>query len=213
MPTDTAPAPARTTSLDPRVERSRAAILKATIELISEEGFSACTIDAVVRQTGIAKATIYRHWPSREALLKAAIDKIGDAGEAPDTGSLRGDLIEFFTSRAREMGQNPIMRRLQTLPAIFEAARRDPGFADMSAKFIDGLIINLVSMLRRGRLRGEINAEGDLEAMANLILGGFLIRHGFRQRAFSDDASPADIDLLISGFRGSGGPKSDAAGS
>jgi len=196
-----ATAATRRTGLDPRIERSRKAVLKATIELISEEGFAACTMDVLVKRTGVAKATIYRHWANRDALIKSAIDELTALADAPDTGTLRGDLIEFFAARVREMGENPFSRQLQTMPAIFEAARRDPAFAELMAKFVEGLIGGLSAVLARARDRGEINAEGDLRAMANLILGGLMIRQALNNQPSTDATLPAEVDLIIAAFR------------
>jgi AcrR family transcriptional regulator len=59
------------TPADPRVARTRAAVLNAGIDLLAERGYPGFTIDAIVARTGIAKTTIYRHWPSRDSLLTA----------------------------------------------------------------------------------------------------------------------------------------------
>lgn len=54
---------------DPRVERSRSAVLDAAVTLFVEGGLKAVTVDAVTERSGVAKTTIYRHWPNRDALL------------------------------------------------------------------------------------------------------------------------------------------------
>src|SRR5258707_15817170 len=77
---------------DERVRRSKEAVLAATSELLSEAGLGGVSVDAVSKRSGVAKTTIYRHWPSRTALLLEAGAKMGSRPEAPDTGSLRGDL-------------------------------------------------------------------------------------------------------------------------
>src|SRR5271167_4416743 len=94
---------ARETAEDPRVTRSRAAILEAAMELLAEEGYAAFTIEAIFARTGVAKTTIYRHWPTRNDLLIAVIEKLGGKFELPDTGTVRGDLMEFLTVRAHRM--------------------------------------------------------------------------------------------------------------
>src|SRR5919198_1676494 len=59
----------RTGDVDPRVRHSKEVVMATTYELLSEEGLAGVTVDAVARRSGVAKTTIYRHWPSREALL------------------------------------------------------------------------------------------------------------------------------------------------
>ena len=81
---------------DPRVTRTRARVLAATIDLLAERGYSGFSIEGIVDRTGIAKTTLYRHWRSREALLAAAIVELGGAGPLPDTGSVRQDLQDLL---------------------------------------------------------------------------------------------------------------------
>ena len=58
----------------PRREGADEEILSATRELLDQFGYAALTVDLVSDRTGIAKTTIYRRWPTRGALLAAAID-------------------------------------------------------------------------------------------------------------------------------------------
>src|SRR6202034_3827583 len=64
---------ASTPNVDPRVARTRAAVLGAAIDLLAERGYSGFSVEGVVERTGIAKTTLYRHWPTRDDLLAAAI--------------------------------------------------------------------------------------------------------------------------------------------
>ncbi|KHF34924.1 Bacterial regulatory protein, tetR family [Paenibacillus sp. P1XP2] len=53
--------------MNSRVERSRHNVLTTAFELLSEGGVNGFTVDEVARRSGVAKTTIYRHWPTREA--------------------------------------------------------------------------------------------------------------------------------------------------
>src|SRR5690349_7150425 len=85
---------------DKRVERSRSAVLAETYRQLSQGGISGVSIDAISRQSGVSKTTIYRHWPSRSALLLDACASFGTPAAIPDTGSLRGDLLALLKSLA-----------------------------------------------------------------------------------------------------------------
>ena len=76
----------------PRADR---AILEATLDLVGETGLAGLTVDAVAARAGVSKATIYRRWDSKEALVLAAWHECGAQLPAPDTGSLRGDLEQL----------------------------------------------------------------------------------------------------------------------
>jgi AcrR family transcriptional regulator len=68
-------------------------IFDATLDLLAEKGYEGLTIEGVAQQSGVNKTTVYRWWPSKGALLGAAL--IGARQlefTPPDTGSLTGDL-------------------------------------------------------------------------------------------------------------------------
>src|SRR3984885_2965997 len=88
---------------DKRVQRSKDSILATTYKLLSEEGIGGVSIDEVSRRSGVSKTTIYRHWPSRSALLMHACSKIGTRPEIPDTGALKGDLVVLATHLAHQL--------------------------------------------------------------------------------------------------------------
>jgi AcrR family transcriptional regulator len=79
----------------PRDPQRRQAILAAAMALTAEVGYDRMTIDAIAARAGVSKPTLYRRWPHGKAELVAdAIrERRGAAGETPDTGSLRGDLL------------------------------------------------------------------------------------------------------------------------
>src|ERR671937_591346 len=71
------------------------AILQATLELLAESGYDQLTIDAVAARARCSKATIYRRWPDKAALVVTAVRRHAGqpAAAAPETGSLRSDLL------------------------------------------------------------------------------------------------------------------------
>src|SRR3954465_15279672 len=85
---------------DQRVLRSRKAVMPATLQLLAQEGLGGVSVDEVSRRSGVAKTTIYRHWPSRSALLLEACSNLGAKPQVPDTGTLRGDLTVLLTHMA-----------------------------------------------------------------------------------------------------------------
>jgi AcrR family transcriptional regulator len=90
--------------LDGRVRRSRERVLTTTFELLGESGVGGFSVDEVARRSGVAKTTIYRHWPSREALVIDACSRITDEQHVPDTGSLEGDVTAILTNIGQLLG-------------------------------------------------------------------------------------------------------------
>src|SRR5918994_5565425 len=73
-----------------RSARVREAVLDAAFAELDEHGYNGFSIEAVARRSGVHKTTIYRRWPTREALLVYALDSRSDRDvQVPNTGSLR----------------------------------------------------------------------------------------------------------------------------
>ena len=68
----------RDVHVDPRVERSRAVITSAATDLLMQGGVHAVTVDAVIARSGVARSTIYRHFPASTDLLAAVREKSVD---------------------------------------------------------------------------------------------------------------------------------------
>jgi AcrR family transcriptional regulator len=184
--------------MDKRVERSRNLVLDAGTALLADEGYSAFTVDAIVTRTGVAKTTIYRHWATRSDLLAAVMERMAQQFPPADTGSVRADLLEYFTVRTHRMDRHSD-RRLQSLPGMLEAARSDPTVAVHSSLVLRSLLNGVGVMLERGRARGEIRADRDLDVMADIILGAIFIRRGFRNQDFTNEYIAEAMDTILEG--------------
>ncbi|MEV6317128.1 TetR/AcrR family transcriptional regulator [Streptomyces sp. NPDC051776] len=91
-----------------RSERSRRAILDASLELVGEVGYPRLTIEAIAARAGVGKQTIYRWWPSKAAvLLDAFVALAEDSAESdcelPDTGDLEADLKSVLRATVDEL--------------------------------------------------------------------------------------------------------------
>jgi len=77
---------------DPRID---SAVLRSTVDLLGETGYSALSVDAIARRAGTSKPAIYRRWPSKAHLVHEAVFPIDSGTELPDTGSLADDVREM----------------------------------------------------------------------------------------------------------------------
>jgi AcrR family transcriptional regulator len=87
------------------------AILDATLEILNDKGYAGLTIDGVAAKTGVGRPTIYRRWRSKPALVIAALTAAPSLSPAPDTGSLRDDLLVFQRDQVAMMDR-PESRRI-----------------------------------------------------------------------------------------------------
>ena len=95
---------------DPRPARSRARLLEAATTLLRTGGPSAVTVDAVTRGANVARATLYRHFPSGNDLLAAAFSSLIPPAPMPsDEGSLRDRLIALVLAFGQSIAERPGM--------------------------------------------------------------------------------------------------------
>ncbi|MFB9689523.1 TetR/AcrR family transcriptional regulator [Amycolatopsis plumensis] len=131
-------------------------MLAQTYELLSAGGIGGVSIDEVSRRSGVSKTTIYRHWPSRAALLIEACSTIGSAPPVPDTGSFDGDLAALTEALAEQLRS---ARWAAVLPSIVDAAEREPELAGLHADLHARLMAPFGVVTERARARGELAAD------------------------------------------------------
>lgn len=104
--------------IDPRVERTRAAVHRATLEVLAARGSGGLTIDAVASAAGVARTTIYRHWPDVRTLVVDALR--ARSTQPPPAGEPGRARVRTIVAHLVEAMQDPL------LPALLDAAARDP---------------------------------------------------------------------------------------
>jgi AcrR family transcriptional regulator len=178
---------------DPRIALSRERVLTATLDLLTEAGLGGLTIDDVSKRSGVAKTTIYRHWPNRNALIVDACLRMTDGDdEPPDTGSLEGDVKAILTNLAELL---VTARWSSILPSIVDAAERDPEIAEVHSRLQRWHAAPLRAALERAALRGEIPPEADLSAIAAALRGPLYFRRWFSREPINDSF----VDLIVQG--------------
>lgn len=170
-------------SSDSRVQRSKQTVLTTTYELLTKEGFAGVTVDAVSERSGVAKTTIYRHWPSRSALLIAACSQLGCRFKVPDTGSLRDDLIGMGIQIAEQLRVGPWAA---ALPSVIDAAERDSELAELLSAMHEYRMSLLSQILEQGRRRGELSAKSDVRELAACIYGPMFYRRWFSREPLTE---------------------------
>lgn len=167
---------------DERVEKSKKTVLRATYELLTQSGLSGVSVDEVSRRSGVAKTTIYRHWPSRESLLVDACAQLSSRPQAPDTGTARGDL-ERLASQVVARLQQPWAT---VMPSIIDAAERDKQLAALQANIHSQMREAFVTVIERGQARGEISKSQDCRELVAIILGPIMYRRFFSREPLDE---------------------------
>ena len=180
--------------VDKRVERSKAAVLAETYRQLTQSGIGGVSIDEVSRVSGVSKTTIYRHWPSRSALLIDACSRLGNAHQPPDTGTLRGDVHALVTNLAEQL---QTAAWASVYPSIIDAAERDPEIAAMQSELHKGFMAPFHTIVERAKDRGEIPAGKPAAALIAVMVGPLFYRRWFSKEAIDDRFTEATIDVAI----------------
>nr|WP_197048156.1 TetR/AcrR family transcriptional regulator [Mycobacterium paragordonae] len=119
---------------DPRPARSRARLLEAAAGLLRSGGPSAVTVDAVTRAANVARATLYRHFPSGNDLLAATFSSlIPPAPMPPAEGSLRERLLALVLAQAEAIAEAPAVLTAMAWLALGPDLQELPGPSDSPA--------------------------------------------------------------------------------
>jgi AcrR family transcriptional regulator len=183
----------------PRSVRAHDAVLAATRTLLAQGGYRAATIDAISGRSGVSKATIYNHWPSRAAVAAEAFGaEMAEATPPPETGSARRDLTEH-------------VRRV----AAFYSSKWGAIFAELLAAgvddehgqeyfrryFLDARRDNMRGMWARAQACGEARPEIDADVAQDVLVGALIFRlvtgHGPIDSAEAERIADAALDGLM----------------
>ena len=170
---------------DPAVE---SAILQATRDLLVERGFAGMTVEAVARAAGSGKAAVYRRWPSKTALVVAAVRALDTPSTIPDTGTLRGDLLECALHYS-SVGRTPA----RVLASLLSELSRDPELRQAAYEAIGAHpAAALAAVLDRWVARGEIPASVPVGLLTGIIPAVAFRTVVLRQQAL-DPQTAADL--------------------
>ena len=161
----------------------KAASLAAAYDLLTETGFSGVSFDEVSRRSGVAKTTIYRHWPSRTSLLFDAVMQFAPRLQTPDTGRFSDDLTALALGLAQRLQTG---RWASAMPSIVDAGERDAEVADFQSRAHAGMMSGFSAIAARAKARGELNLEFDASDLTAAIAGPLFYRRWFSREDLDD---------------------------
>jgi AcrR family transcriptional regulator len=172
----------------PRSERARRAILQAANELLESEGFAAVTVEAIAERAGVSKATIYRWWPNRAAVvMDGFLSIVSSEVPFPHTGRAREDLRIHMRRLAEAVGG----KMGRTVAALIAEGQADPELAEaLRSRWLSVRRVEVRDILELGIERGELRDDIDLEVAVDVLYGPIyyrmLVGHARLDEAFAD---------------------------
>ena len=153
-------------------------VLKAALELVAEHGVDGTSMDAVARESGVSKATIYKHWADKDALCMEVMVYIHELDEGPpdiDSGDLQADLIAYLVYEPSPHKAD-LQKRIMPHLIAYSARNQDFGRAWRS-RVLERARNGVKRLVRRGMDRGIFPAVLDEELAVPLLLGPMLFSH------------------------------------
>lgn len=150
-----------------RTARTRAAVMAAVIEELSEHGYAGARLERVAARAGVAKTTIYRRWGSLDGLLADLMaERAAQEIPVPDEGDLGSDL-RVLARHAVASVRDPVVRA--ALASIVAAAVQSPAAREVLTRFLAGRTATMTVIVNRAVQRGEVPAGTDAAGIIRTV--------------------------------------------
>ena len=149
---------------DPEADRL---ILETTHRLLREEGYDRLTMDAVAREAGVARTTVYRRYKDKADLVSAAIETLRRPVKRSATGDARRDLIAHLDSVRHNYGVSlagTLLMEEPYNPRLLELFRE---------RMVTPQRRIVAETIQEGIERGQLRPDLDVERVLDLLLGAF----------------------------------------
>ncbi|MCL7458482.1 TetR/AcrR family transcriptional regulator [Micromonospora echinofusca] len=196
----TSPADAPRPPGRPRSVRADEAIVEATLDLLADGStIEAISIEAIAARAGVGKATIYRRWPGKEALLRDALRRLKGTPPEPAGHSVRDDLILLVGA----VGHHIDPRAARIMPCLVPEVNRSPEQYQLYQNIIEPRREMMREVLRRGVRCGELRADLDVEVVMAMLTGPMLVQRVMRWHPDLDEPTLPQriVDGVLDGIR------------
>ncbi|WP_331773066.1 TetR/AcrR family transcriptional regulator (plasmid) [Embleya sp. NBC_00888] len=167
------------------------AILEAGRELMFEHGYAGFSMDEVARRAGVGRQSVYRRWPSKAALVVAAMTWASESPDVfPDSGSFTGDLRAGLESMRGMYDRS----ERDLFADVYFAMASDPAARELfNRNYVEPRRQSLERAIERAIERGELRADTDAEIVGDFVSGPFL----YRRLIGSDELRDELIDAIV----------------
>lgn len=158
----------------PRSARAHGRVLDAAVSLFAERGIDGASMDAIARTSGVSKATIYKHWPNKDALALETLEHLHrmeewDDAESPDVSA------DIETTLARKPTARTAALRGAILPHLMAYAARNPAFNKAwRMRMIEPLRARVTRLLERAVAEGRLAPDFNCNVGVAFLLGPML---------------------------------------
>ena len=180
-----------------RSESAHKKVIAAALEIVSERGIDATSMDAIAAESGVSKATIYKHWANKDALLLEMMASLAGLSDRPkfDSGDTRADIVAVLAYRVKE---NPTMRE-RILPQFVAYSATHTEFGNAWRNMaMEPPRRELRRLILKGIQENELSSDLDMDICLAVLLGPVLYWHIFLRNNIGDPQALAEsvVDMF-----------------
>lgn len=150
------------------------AVLTTALKLMTDRGIEGTSVDEIAEASGVSKATIYKHWSSKDVLCIEAISRLKSDLPIFDSGDPRSDAVALLQHLAQTKKPEALCK---IWPRIIGYAAENPAFANaFRARIEGGQRAQLGGLLRSAIDKGELRADLEIEMALDVLLGPVVYR-------------------------------------
>jgi AcrR family transcriptional regulator len=180
----------------PRRPGVEQAVFEASLRLLATRDYGEISVETLAERAGVSRTTIYRRWPSKAAVVAAAVSSLYlDRVEVPDTGSLAQDLTILLTETYRVMADGDG----RVLEKLVRQSSQDPELTELVRSILYARRRMYVTILNRAIARGEMPPEADQELLLDLLLGPLWFRLLVSGAPITPAAAGSVVELVLTG--------------
>jgi AcrR family transcriptional regulator len=183
----------------PRSEEARKAILETTLELLKRIGFTDLSVEAIAAQAGVGKATVYRWWPNKAALVvDAFVAAVEEELRYPTTGSAEKAIRERM-KRWTRIFRSPLG---QVIAAVIGAGQSEREILEaFHTHWVEPRRREARELLRQAMDHGEIRRDLDPDVILDILYGPLYLRLLVRHAPLTSELADAVFDAVMPAFR------------
>lgn len=177
-------------SSDPRIERTRTAVLDAGVEILFEKGPEAVTHAAVATTARVSRTTVYKHWPTRGDLLVDVLDRVEPRKRVEPSGDVRADVRLMGRQMAAAFEDQQLSR---VFSALLAQAQWDDETSQAQQSLINAGMADIALVLDAAVDAGQLPQGIDPLRMAGRLIGPIFFAALIARQPLSTD----EVDALV----------------
>ena len=172
------------------------AVFEAALGLLASRDYREISMEALAEGARVSRTTIYRRWPSKAAVVAAAVSSLYlDRVEVPDTGSLSEDLVALLSQTYRVIADGDG----RVLELLVRQSGGDPELLDVVRSILYARRRLYATTLNRAIARGELSPDVDQELLLDLLLGPLWFRLLLSGAPIAPEVARLVVELVLCG--------------